>query len=165
MKPHMRNMRSYGIALLMGLVLNTILRMYFPAQDSELSRASWNFSGELLELAKLATRFKPLGATFMAPFLNTVWAVGDRKARTQMQPALKLHKVDFDVERATILSKKLNGLLDSLREQIAAQEEFESAPAVDACLRSHAMTAHSEFAASPATMLNTCPDVLRTVRS
>lgn len=101
----------------------------------------------------------------MAPFLNTVWAVGDRKARTQMEPALKLHKVDFDVERATILSKKLNGLLDSLRGRIAAQEELESAPAVDACLRSHGMMAHSGFAASPATMLNTCPGVLRNIRN
>jgi hypothetical protein len=118
---HLRTVRCYGISLTMGLVMNTIVRMYFPNQDNALVQTSLSFSRELVSLAKQATRFKPLGATFMAPFLNTVWAVGDRHSRTQMTPVLRMNQIDFQVERAMILSKKLNGLLDSLQTRILAK--------------------------------------------
>lgn len=121
LKKHLRILRSYSISLTLALIMSSIVRMYFPDQDDQLAQTSWKLSGELVSLAKLATRFKPLGVTFLAPFLNTVWAVGDRNSRTQMIPAQRLHQADFEVERATILSKKLNHSLDTLRDRISAQ--------------------------------------------
>lgn len=128
LRTHLRIVRSYSVSLTLGLIMNTIVRMYFPDQEDQLAQTSWKLSGELVSLAKQATRFKPLGATFMAPFLNTVWAVGDRDSRTQMVSALSLHQVDFEVERATILSKKLNNSLDTLRGHIRAQSSSQSIP-------------------------------------
>lgn len=121
LRTHLRIVRSYSVSLTLGLIMNTIVRMYFPDQEDQLAQTSWKLSGELVSLAKQATRSKPLGTTFLAPFLNTVWAVGDRDSRTQMVSALSLHQVDFEVERATILSKKLNSSLDTLRGHIRAQ--------------------------------------------
>jgi hypothetical protein len=121
LKAHLRIVRCYGISLTQGLVMNTIVRMYLPEKDDSLAHTSLKFSQELVSLAKQVTRVKPLGATFMAAFLNTVWAVGDRHSRTQMTPVLSMSEVDFKVERAIIMSKKLNGLLDTLQDRILAQ--------------------------------------------
>jgi hypothetical protein len=121
LRAHLRIVRCYGISLAQGLIMHTIVRMYFPENDDSLAQASFKLSQELISLAKQATRLKPLGATFMAAFLNTVWAVGDRDARTQMTPVLIMSEADFKVERAIIMSKKLNGLLDSLQDRILAQ--------------------------------------------
>lgn len=121
LRAHLRIVRSYGVSLTLGLIMNTIVRMYYPDQDHALAQTSQKSSEELISLAKQATQFKPLGATFMAPFLNTVWAVGDLDSRTQMVPALRRHEIDFEVERATILSGRLKGLLDDMRGRILAQ--------------------------------------------
>jgi hypothetical protein len=135
LKSHLRIVRCYGISLTMGLVMNIIVRMYFPGQDDALAQASLSFSRELVSLAKQAKWFKPLGAAFMAPFRNTVWAVGDRHMRAQMAPALSLEQRDFQVERATILSKKLNGLLDDLQDRILAQSTPVARSLYDTLLR------------------------------
>jgi hypothetical protein len=123
MRTHLRNTRSYSIAIALTLIQSIILRMYVPDNDGEVARSSWNLFAELVWLGKHAAQFKPLGNTFMADIFETVYAVGEFRSKLQMEPALDLQGVgvEFDLERAAIVSMKLNKLLEPLRERIAAQ--------------------------------------------
>ena len=50
---------------------------------------------------------------------ETVYAVGEYRSKLRMEPALNLQGVDFDRERAADVSRKLDNLLEPLRERIA----------------------------------------------
>jgi hypothetical protein len=102
--------------------------MYVPDHDGEVARSSWNLFAELVWLEKHVAQFKPLGNMFMSPFFNTVYAVGEFRSKLRMEPALNFHGVEMDLERAAFVSKKLDGLLEPLRERIAAQYPEASAP-------------------------------------
>lgn len=121
LKSHLRTARSYCISLTMGLIMETIVRIHHPNQEHPLAGISQNFTEELVLLAKQATLYKPLGGTFFTPFLNTVWGLGDWKSRAHLVSALEMHQIDFDVKRATILSKRLSTLLGGIRSRISVQ--------------------------------------------
>lgn len=121
LRVHLRVARSYCIALTLGLIMNTIVQMYHPNHENALAETSRKSSEELVSLAKQASRYKPLGGTFLNPFLNTVWGLGDWKSRAELVAALELHQIDFDVERAMMVSKRLRTLLGSIRCRIASQ--------------------------------------------
>lgn len=121
MRTHLRNTRSYGIAIAMALIQSIILRMYVPDNDGEVARSSWDLFAQLVWLGKHAAQFKPLGDTFMAPFLNTVYAVGEFRSKLRIEPPLDFQGLELDLERAAVVSKKLDDLLEPLRERIAAQ--------------------------------------------
>lgn len=111
-------LRSYGISLTLGLVVNMILRIYYPNKQDDLVQSSWQFCTEIVSLATEAAQFKPLGAPFMGPFLNTAWAVGDQQSRKALLELLASSGVEFEVERASFLSKKLERAFDVLRSQV-----------------------------------------------
>lgn len=123
MRIHLRNTRSYSIAIALTLIQSIILRMYVPDTDGVVARSSWNLFAELVWLGKHAAQFKPLGNTFMADIFETVHAVADLRSKLRMEPALNFDGVgvDFDLERAASVSRKLGNLLEPLRERIAAQ--------------------------------------------
>ena len=121
LRSHLQTVRDYGASITIGLVMNAIVRMYFPDQERALAQTSWNFTNELITLAKQATQFKPLGAAFMSPFLHTLWAIGDRDSQIALTSALQQHQIDFNPKHATILSVRLNSLLKNMRSQILAQ--------------------------------------------
>jgi hypothetical protein len=121
MRTHLRNTRSFSIAIALTLTQSIILRMYVPDTDGEVARRSWNLFAELVWLGKHAAQFKPLGSTFMADIFETVYAVGEFRSKLRMEPALNFDGVDLDLERAAIVSGKLNNLLEPLRDRIAAQ--------------------------------------------
>ena len=121
MRTHLRNTRSFSIAIALTLIQSIILRMYVPDTDGEVARRSWNLFAELVWLGKHAAQFKPLGSTFMADIFETVYAVGEFRSKLRMEPALNFDGVDLDLERAAIVSGKLNNLLEPLRDRIAAQ--------------------------------------------
>jgi hypothetical protein len=121
LRAHLQTVRDYGASLTIGLVMNTIVRIYFPDQERALVQTSQNLANELITLAKQATHFKPLGAAFMSPFLHTLWAIRDRDSQTALSSALRLHQIDFNPKHATILSIRLTSLLENLRSQIRAR--------------------------------------------
>lgn len=121
LKSHLRAARSYCISLTLGLIMETIVRIYHPSHEHVLAGTSQKLTGELVLLAKQATLYKPLGGTFLDPFLNTAWGLGDWRSRAHLVSALETHQIEFDVKRATILSKRLSILLDTVRSRIAAQ--------------------------------------------
>jgi hypothetical protein len=137
MRTHLRNTRSYSIAIALTLIQSIILRMYVPDTDGGVARSSWNLFAELVWLGKHAAQFKPLGNTFMADIFETVYAVGEFRSKLRMEPALSLQGVgvDFDLERAASVSRKLGNLLEPLRERIAAQypEAGSSLPGTQEC--------------------------------
>lgn len=140
MRTHLRNTRSYGIAITLALIQSITLRMYVPDNDGEVARSSWNLFAQLVWLGKHAAQFKSLGDTFMAPFLNTVHAVGDLRLKLRMETALDLNGAYLDLERAAIVSRKLDNLLRPLRERIAAQY-----PGVESsCSETHGCENHGE---------------------
>jgi hypothetical protein len=111
--------------------------MYVPDTDGVVARSSWNLFAELVWLGKHAAQFKPLGNTFMADIFETVHAVGELRSKLRMEPALNFDGVgvDFDLERAASVSRKLGNLLEPLRERIAAQypEAGACAPGTQEC--------------------------------
>lgn len=119
MRTHLRNTRSYSIAIALTLIQSIILRMYVPDTDGGVARSAWNLFAELVWLGKHAAQFKPLGNTFMPDIFETVYAVGEYRSKLRMEPALNLQGVDFDRERAADVSRKLDNLLEPLRERIA----------------------------------------------
>lgn len=130
LRVHLRVARSYSIALTLGLIMNTIVQIYHPNHENALAETSRKSSEELVLLAKQASRYKPLGGTFLNPFLNTVWGLGDWKSRAQLVAALDMHQIDFDVERAMMVSRRLQTLLGAIRCRIAAQS-LRSTPSMD----------------------------------
>lgn len=131
-RSYLRLLRHYGLSLASALVTNVILGMHFPSGSENLSQMSCSFVCELVFLAKEARNFRPLGANYTAPFLNTAWAVSDRTSRKQLQTTLDSHQIDFEVERAMVFSKKLNHSLDSLRSRITSRA---SSPSFEGSLR------------------------------
>jgi hypothetical protein len=130
MRTHLRNTRSYSIAIALTLIQSIILRMYVPDTNGEVARSSWNLFAELVWLGKHAAQFKPLGNTFMADIFETVYAVGEFRSKLRMEPVLNLEGVDFDRERAADVSRKLDNLLEPLRERIAEQYPETVAPSL-----------------------------------
>jgi len=121
LRTHLRSIRDYCAALALGLVMNMIVRMYFPSQEHALSETSRNFTAELIALAKQTSHFKPLGSAFMSPFLHTIWAAGDHDTRMALTSTLHLHQIDFDPRNAKYLSERMNTLFHNMRARIAAQ--------------------------------------------
>lgn len=134
MRTHLKNTRSYGIAITLALIQSIVLRMYVPDDDGEVARNAWNLFAQLVWLGKHAAQFEPLGDKFMAPFLNTIYAVGEFRLQIRMEPALDLNGADLDLERASFVSEKLDKLLESWRERIAAQYHGVESP----CSERHA---------------------------
>jgi hypothetical protein len=128
MRTHLRNTRSYSIAIALTLIQSIILRMYVPDTDGEVARSSWNLFAELVWLGKHAAQFKPLGNTFMAPFFETIYAVGEFRSKLRMEPALNFEGVDFDLERAADVSRKLDNLLEPLCQRITEQYPEAASP-------------------------------------
>ena len=121
LRTHLRSIRDYCAALALGLVMNMIVRMYFPSQEHALSETSRNFTAELIALAKQTSHFKPLGSAFMSPFIHTIWAAGDHDSRMALTATLHLHQIDFDPRNAKFLSERMNTLFRDMRARIAAQ--------------------------------------------
>lgn len=121
LRTHLRSVRDYGAALALGIVMNMIVRTYFPSQEHALSQTARNFTAELITCAKQATRFRPLGGAFMSPFLHTVWAAGDHDSRMALTATLHLHEIDFDPRNAKFLSARMNTVFQNMRSRIAAQ--------------------------------------------
>lgn len=118
-RSYLRLLRNYGLSLALTLVMEAILEIYFPDESGDPSQVSSQFVCELVSLAREARRFRPLGATFIAAFLNVAWAVGNQASRRELQIELSLNEVDFEVERAVVFSRKLNHSLDVLRSRTA----------------------------------------------
>lgn len=126
LRTYLRSVRDYCASLALGLVLSIIVRMYHPSQEHLLSQISRNFTAEMITLAKQATRFKPLGAAFMSPFMHTIWAAGDHDTRMALTSTLHLHQIDFDVRNAKFLSERMNTLFQNMRARIHAQASSRS---------------------------------------
>lgn len=78
----------------------------------------WAFASELVALARETARFRPLGATFMGPYLNTAWALGDGEARGRLEGELERAGVEFEAERARVLAGKLGRSMAGLKARV-----------------------------------------------
>lgn len=131
LRTYLRSVRDYCASLALGLVMSIIVRMYHPSQEHLLSQISRNFTAEMITLAKQASRFKPLGAAFMSPFMHTIWAAGDHDTRMALTSTLHLHQIDFDPRNAKFLAARMNTLFSNMQARIIAAQK--SARSISSC--------------------------------
>jgi hypothetical protein len=108
MRSYLRLMRSYGLSVTLGLVINTILRVYYPEKDFLLALASEKLISQLFLMATQAVPLQPLGAGFMVPFLNVAWSVIYRASPAKLGDAIKMRHIDPVIDRRIVFSDKLN---------------------------------------------------------
>lgn len=111
---HTRLQSSYALLITMALLLNGILRAFDPL-DISLINEAMHIPSELLEISKDASKFRPLGASYMPLCLMTAWAatpnILDRPAIEEM---IEDYSTDFAIASwmvaAVWLENQLNGI-------------------------------------------------------
>lgn len=126
---YLQHMRTYGLSLTLAAITNVILRTKKgdggeggggvrvttgEASSSETPTELQSFIAGITALALQAAKFEPIGAGFIAPFLDAAWAI-DEACRASIEAVAASHQIGFTVGRARIFSKRLHGSLDAVR--------------------------------------------------
>lgn len=99
---HAYYQRAYGIGLLIVTIFNWVLRAFTPPFDAiELIADSTNLVTQILELAQVANRYRPLGAGYILIVLSAAWlAASNDNERVAVNILLHEYRQDFPL-RAT----------------------------------------------------------------
>ncbi|KAK2760762.1 hypothetical protein FQN54_001998 [Arachnomyces sp. PD_36] len=93
---HSHYQRMYALGLLVGIIINCVLSAFDTDNCETLMIDSTYYAAEILALAPEATRYRPIGASYMALCLMGAWAgTDDGDLRTLIEIALNDYRSDF----------------------------------------------------------------------
>jgi len=120
---YLQHMRTYGLSLTLAAITNAILRAKRvdggeeeEEEEEEVPETDLHtsYTTGIVALALEAADFEPIGAGFIAPFLDAAWAI-DEACRAAIEAVAESHRIGFTVGRARIFSERLRGCLDAVR--------------------------------------------------
>lgn len=95
---HARRQTAYGTLLLLALMANWALSIYRVGDARGLELEKVTMIDEVVELAQLASRYRPLAASAMSGFVMAAKAMTDDEVRLErLEELLVLYRADFPV--------------------------------------------------------------------
>jgi hypothetical protein len=111
---HVHYQRSYAIGLAVGIILGCVLSA-IDIEDTELTLELTSFSKEILALAEPATKYRPVGASYMVLCLLAAWVgTTDHSIRSLVERELAEFQRDFPEGQATISTADLEQIFRQL---------------------------------------------------
>jgi hypothetical protein len=112
---HAHYQRSYGLGLAIGIILNCVLSA-FGSEDSQVMVESTYFAREITALAEQATRYRPLGASYIVLCLMAAWIGNtDKSLRLLIEKLLGEYQQDFAHRYMEDLTVELDGMSHHIR--------------------------------------------------
>lgn len=114
---HAYYQRAYGIGLLIVTIFNWVLRAFTPPLDAiELIADSTNLVTQILELAQVAYRYRPLGAGYILIVLSAAWlAASNDNERVAVNILLHDYRQDFPLRAADRFMIELRWMAEQLQ--------------------------------------------------
>jgi hypothetical protein len=119
----------YGMLLTLAMILNTILRAFEP-HDVILVQEAVTLPCDIMTLAKQASPFRPLAASYIPLCLTAAWAATDNPhERLEAELLLEEYQTDFASANWLQIAVWLHGKYEALRFRLATAALLEESSA------------------------------------